>query len=283
MLNDILSACNLSGSVIRHVIGGDINQSYQIRLRNDIFFLKVNNAGLFPDMFKKESAGLSSLQHTELWKVPLVVKEGVVDTKQYLLLEWIEKGNPKVGFWENFGNALAVLHKTAQPYFGFSENNYIGSLLQRNTPTASWDEFYSHSRIMPLVKELFDDGKLSQADIISAERFCSRISEIFPKENPALLHGDLWSGNFMVAADGYVAVYDPAVYYGHREMDIGMTALFGGFDKLFYDAYNKSCPLEKGWQDRLIFTQLYPLLVHSVLFGGHYICDVKDIIHPFGK
>ena len=102
-----------------------------------------------------------------------------------------------------------------------------------------------------------------------------------PIEPPSFLHGDLWSGNYMITSSGYATIFDPAVYFWHREMDIGMTKLFGGFDHRFYEAYNEAYPLEKGWEKRLPITQLYPLLVHAVLFGGHYISNVKDIVKQF--
>jgi fructosamine-3-kinase len=103
----------------------------------------------------------------------------------------------------------------------------------------------------------------------------------FPTESPSILHGDLWSGNFLISSNGHVALIDPAVYCGHREMDIGMTKLFGGFNEKFYDSYNETFSLESGWRDRLALTQLYPILVHSVLFGGHYIERARKIIGAF--
>jgi len=113
---------------------------------------------------------------------------------------------------------------------------------------------------------------------MAAENLCKRFDELFPDESPALLHGDLWSGNFMVASNGYAAIFDPAVYFGHREMDIGMTKLFGGFDQRFYDAYEEAYPLEKDWKQRLTLTQLYPLLVHAILFSGYYVDKTRTII-----
>ena len=134
---------------------------------------------------------------------------------------------------------------------------------------------------MPLVKTLFDSGRFSLKDVDNANSFCKNLREIFPAESPSLLHGDLWGGNFLITAPGKAAIFDPAVYFGHREMDIGMTKLFGGFDQRFYDAYNEIYPLEKGWEKRLPLTQLYPLLVHAVLFRGHYISQARAIIKQF--
>jgi fructosamine-3-kinase len=134
---------------------------------------------------------------------------------------------------------------------------------------------------MPLVAKLHDNGSFESATLRCAEKLCTKLSEIFPPEPSALLHGDLWSGNFFVAASGHVAIFDPAVYYGHREMDLGMSLLFGGFDRRFYEAYNACYPLEAAWRQRVQLTQLYPLLVHAVLFGGHYVSSCKNIIEQY--
>ncbi len=152
---------------------------------------------------------------------------------------------------------------------------------QINTLHNEWHSFYRECRIMPLVKKLFDAGNYTKADINYANSFCNNIKSIFPSEPPALLHGDLWGGNYLITSTGYAAIFDPAIYFGHREMDIGMTKLFGGFDARFYRAYDEVYPLAKGWEKRLAVTQLYPLLVHAVLFGGHYVSKTKEIIRQF--
>ena len=134
---------------------------------------------------------------------------------------------------------------------------------------------------MPLVQVLFNAGAFSKQDIAVAETLCRKICQRFPQEAPSLLHGDLWAGNFMITSSGDAAIFDPSVYYGHREMDIGMAKLFGGFDQRFYDGYNSIYPLEKDWLQRLPLTQLYPILVHAVLFGGHYISTAREIMKRF--
>jgi fructosamine-3-kinase len=135
---------------------------------------------------------------------------------------------------------------------------------------------------MPLLNQLNRNSLIDSRTIQLGEELCEKLDDIFPVEPPSLLHGDLWSGNFMVALDGNPCLYDPAVYYGHREMDLGMTKLFGGFDNRFYDAYHEAFPLERNWEWRIELTQLYPLLVHAILFGGQYVPQVIAIIHKFG-
>ena len=174
---------------------------------------------------------------------------------------------------------MAMMHQQRQPYFGWSAHNNIGSYPQNNTQHDSWHLFYTECRIMPLVKKLFDTAVFGKQELKAAETLCKKFDQLFPQEPPALLHGDLWSGNYMITATGDAAIYDPAVYYGHREMEMGMTKLFGGFHQQFYATYNEVLPLEKAWLQRLPLSQLYPLLVHAVLFGGHYVGKAREIIN----
>ncbi len=122
---------------------------------------------------------------------------------------------------------------------------------------------------------------MGRETVQALSRFYAKLDELFPKESPALLHGDLWSGNFMVSEKGLAVIIDPAVYYGHREMDLAMSQLFGGFDASFYEAYQRNFPLENGWQQRLDYCNLYPLMVHVNLFGGSYLESVKRILVRF--
>ena len=280
-LQHIFNDCNLNVQRYEQVHGGDINKAYCLFTSTGKYFLKVNDEETYPGMFSRESNGLDLLRKNCELIIPQIIKVGVFNKQQYLLLQWLEKGIPKKDMWEKFGKGLALMHKRPQEYFGLNEDNYIGSLIQNNVRHNEWDSFYAECRIMPLVKKLFDAGSFSSTNIKDAEFFCSRIKNIFPSETPSLVHGDLWAGNYMISSSGDAAIFDPAVYCGHREMDIGMTRLFGGFDTRFYEVYNETYPLEKGWEKRLQITQLYPLLVHAVLFGGHYIGSVKNIFKVF--
>ena len=280
-LAQISEACGLHFAGSKAVSGGDINRAYEIWTTTEKFFLKLNNSREFPDMFAAETKGLHTLLTNTNLKVPRVIKNGVTGETQYLLIEWLDKGVPVKSFWEDFGAGLAAMHKESTNYFGFDGDNYIGCLPQKNEACASWPEFYAAQRILPLVKQLYNNGSFSPKDVTDTEALCAVFSDLFPEEPPALLHGDLWSGNFLTTSNGCAAIFDPSVYYGHREMDIGMSLLFGGFDRKFYDAYNSAYPLQTGWEGRVRLAQLYSLLVHAVLFGGHYISSAANIIRQY--
>jgi fructosamine-3-kinase len=280
-LQDIFHDCGLKVQRYEIVHGGDINDAYCLITQQGKYFLKKNNKDKYPLMFEKEAHGLELLRSNSSFVIPQVIRTSVYEDQQYLLLEWLEKGPPKTDMWEGFGGALAGMHKPPQDYFGSGENNYIGSLEQVNNMHTHWHSFYAECRIMPLVRLLMDAGLCTAKEVGAAEALCSQFEQLFPAEPAALLHGDLWAGNYFIHSSGHAAIFDPAVYFGNREMDIGMTKLFGGFDQRFYDAYNHYYPLQTGWQNRLPLTQLYPLLVHAVLFRGHYIASAFNIIDRF--
>lgn len=277
ILASVAGNCGLQLKSYQPVTGGDINDAYCLYdTSNSKYFLKVNDAQAFPAMFIMEADGLDALRATSNISVPGVISKGIAGNRQWLLLQWLEKGAITKNSMEAFGAALATMHRQPQPHFGWPANNYIGSLHQINTPHDEWQSFFTQCRIMPLVKKLFDAGLFSTSDVVVAASFCKQA--MLPEEPPSLLHGDLWSGNYLIDTNGHAAIFDPAVYYGHREIDLGMTKLFGGFNESFYAAYHEVYPLQPGWQQRLYITQLYPLLVHAVLFGGHYIGSVQQIL-----
>jgi fructosamine-3-kinase len=263
------------------VHGGDINQTFILHSPKGNLFLKLNNKDR-ADMFEKEYKGLEISGNTKAIAVPRPLITGTYGNDIYLVMECIEKGKASADFWQVFGRQLAALHKNSNEHFGLDHDNYIGSLPQKNDRRDSWSTFYAEQRILFLVRKAFDEKKCGIDDTRITERLCSKLGSLFPAEQPALLHGDLWSGNYMTGHTGMPVIYDPAVYYGHREMDIGMSLLFGGFDSSFYDHYNEFWPMEKNWRQRVDLTQLYPLLVHLILFGGHYYHSVRDILKKYG-
>jgi fructosamine-3-kinase len=265
---------------VQRVYGGDINETYVLTTSAGKYFIKTNNHAA-NDMFEKEFSGLQLLKQANAITVPSPLFFGESNGIYFLIMECIEKGKPTAHFWKQFATGLATLHKQTRERFGLHENNYIGSLKQQNNYCNTWAVFYATQRILPLMQKAFSENKCSKEDLLLTEKLCSKFDALFPKEPPSLLHGDLWSGNCMVNETGMPVVYDPAVYYGFREMYIAMTLLFGGFDQKLYPYYNERFPLEKGWKERIELCQLYPLLVHLLLFGGHYYYSVMEIIKKY--
>lgn len=264
-----------------YVGGGSINEAFKITTSKGDFFVKKNHAAKYPGMFEKESAGIDLLRSKQVIDVPEVILTKTGKKNSYFIMQVIETGQITSHFWNTFAKSLSELHSCTNHYFGLDHDNYIGSLKQYNDQHDSWHDFFQIQRIEVQVKLARDNGGLTYKDVRHIERFYKRLDSIFPNEPPSLLHGDLWSGNFMINKKGNPVIIDPAVYYGHREMDIAMTMLFGGFDRSFYNYYNEHFAMEKGWEQRVDYCNLYPLLVHVNLFGGGYINSVRSIIRVF--
>jgi len=265
---------------ISSLIGGDINDVYKIITNQNTYVLKVNRKAIFPEMFKKEKKGLEILAKSGV-KSPNVILTFLDSENQYLLLEFIKEKEINSIFWKNFAKDLAKIHSTTSKNFGLDHSNYIGSLPQDNSEKETWETFFIENRIKPLVKKAFNLQRLNSKHIISFENLYNRLDGILPKEKPSLLHGDLWGGNLMKGKNQTPVFIDPAVYFGHREMDIAMTQLFGGFDNSYLDHYNEIFPLEKGWEERITIHNLYPNLVHLILFGRSYLGGIERVIRQF--
>jgi len=265
----------------RSISGGCINEAYSLKTTLGKYFIKFNSATAFPGMFEKEAVGLKLLSDTKSIVVPEVIASGETGKLAFLLLQYIESGTPGGNFWNEFGSKLADLHRNTSEYFGLEHDNYIGSLPQSNTKSSDFFTFFISQRIEPQLKEARNKGAFSQGDTRYFDSLFKTLHNIIPAEKPALVHGDLWSGNYMVSSNGSPCLIDPAVYFGHREADIAMTQLFGGFKPEFYHSYNQAWPMEKDWQKRMDIFNLYPLLVHVNLFGGGYAGQVLRIIRQF--
>ncbi|MFD0932401.1 fructosamine kinase family protein [Psychroflexus salinarum] len=262
---------------VQPLSGGDINSVYHLKCKEAHFVLKVNKASFFPDMFHKESSGLFALRATETIYIPEVPGYGDFDSHIYLLMEYKPTGQINQEFWELFGQQLADLHLNTQETFGFKEDNYIGSLPQYNGKATSASEFYREQRLKPQLKMAKDNGY----EFENIETLYQKLEQIIPDEPPSLIHGDLWSGNYMVNSDDQPCLIDPAVAYAPREMDLAMMKLFGGFDDKMFHAYHESFPLEQGWENRIPLWQLYYILAHVNLFGGHYYQRAKKLIEYY--
>jgi fructosamine-3-kinase len=265
----------------QNIGGGSINTALKIETNVGDYFVKANSVSLYPDMFEKEASGLQMLKETQKVSVPDVVTFGNIEEHTILVLELMESGNEKANFWDLFANNLASLHKTTNTKFGLDHDNYIGSLSQMNAWRDTWSDFFRDNRLDVQLKLARDSAKVEIGLVKSFERFYKSMDDIFPKEPASLIHGDLWGGNFMIGKQGTPYLIDPAIYFGNREMDLGMTKLFGGFSSEFYLSYQKYFPMEKGWEQRLEYCNLYPLLVHVNLFGNSYLSSVKSIISKF--
>ena len=261
--------------------GGDINRAARLETSVGNLFVKWNRSDRYPGMFDKEAKGLNLLNAANVIRIPRVLLSGLAGNHAFLCLEFIETGSPGNAFWEDFGRSLAKLHKNSKKFFGLDHDNYIGSLPQINKNYPYWIDFFIEQRINFQLELARNSGLIDRSVIKAAEHMFGRLNEIIPVEPPSLLHGDLWSGNFMVSNQGEACLIDPAVYYGHREMDIAMTRLFGGFSAAFYEYYNEEYPMEKGWENRLEIFNLYPLLVHVNLFGRAYVSQVSSILRKF--
>jgi len=262
--------------------GGSINDTYEITVNNtQKFFIKINSLHKFPSLFEKEKNGLNFIAGMEIIRTPKVFESSIVNDRQILLLEWIDQGLKSQSFWTSFGAQLAKLHKVNNDHHGFREDNYMGALPQSNTYTPGWIDFFIQYRLQPQIRLAIDKKLLPENHISSFEKLYTQLTNIFNEESASLLHGDLWSGNFMCDEKGLPVLIDPAVYFGHRSVDLAMTKLFGGFDKLFYESYNYHFPLPDNYQEQWDVCNLYPLLIHLNLFGSGYLPDIERILKKF--
>lgn len=263
------------------VYGGDIHLCYHLACGKDHFFLKLNKNKAYPDLFEKEYNGLNLIKEKKTIDIPKPIFYGQKDVCYFLVMEFIQKSAANPSFWEDFAHGIADMHRCSAKHFGLDENNYIGPLPQSNTWHATWADFYASQRLEPLIRKCIDESILEKKIAKNAERLYVRLPELFSDEKPSLIHGDLWGGNYLSGLGGRPYIFDPAVYYGHREMDLAMTRLFGGFDRRFYWQYEEYFPLSPGWQERIPLCQLYPLLVHSLLFGGGYVQQVRYLLEEW--
>jgi len=262
--------------------GGSINETYEVKTgSNRAFFLKINSASTFPLLFQKEKNGLEFLAKQEIINIPRITQYSIVSNYQLLLLEWIDRGLKTETFWKNFGEQLARLHKKTNSHFGFEEDNYMGALSQRNDWSENWNDFFIQHRLQPQVRIAINKGLLSQKNIHRFEILYEKLNSIFDNGNASLLHGDLWSGNFICDEKSQPFLIDPAVYFGHRSMDLAMTTLFGGFDKSFYESYHYHFPMPDNYREQWDVCNLYPLLIHLNLFGSGYLYDIENILKKF--
>jgi fructosamine-3-kinase len=261
--------------------GGSINETFRIRFDENDYFCKINSATKFPQLFSREQAGLFTLRSVTKIKTPAVIACFEEEGHQFLLLEWIEQGPRTQDFWKRFGEQLAAMHAVKNETCGFADDNYMGSVQQQNTQVQDWCRFFADYRLAPLLARCTKANLLSSHDQQQFEKLITKLSNIFDDEKPSLLHGDLWSGNFLCDEKAQPVLIDPAVYYGHRSMDLAMTTLFGGFRQPFYEAYQYHYPFPKNYEEQWAVCNLYPLLIHLYLFGAGYRSAIRNTLQEF--
>lgn len=276
LVEDYLSQ-NLGETILitssKPIGGGCINHAAKLETNRGDFFLKWNSY-CKPDMFLRESEGLKELAKAAdgLLKVPEVFCAKEVDeTPGFLIQEYLPPKHANDGDDEKLGRGLAHIHKFENENFGFHENNYCGATTQNNEWTSNWCEFFVENRLRYLLDLIQNERPIATSELEIFDNLLRKIPQLIPSDSvPVLIHGDLWSGNYMISEYG-PALIDPAAYYADREMEFAIITMFGGFSSKFYDAYNEVNPLAPDWQSRNDLYQLYHVLNHYYLFGGGYL------------
>lgn len=277
-------ATTLDASVVStsRVSGGDVAEAFRFVLADErTVFVKTHHdppAGFFTT----EAAGLEWIAAAAATPVPdvLSVSDGDRHTPPHLALQWIDTARRSVGRSDaGFVRDLAQLHRAGAPHFGRADRRTTGSRALPNEPCDTWVEFFATQRLQPLVRLAADADALADRTLDELRRVIDHLDELGgPTEPPARLHGDLWAGNRLVDSSGRSWLIDPAAHGGHREFDLAMMRLFGGFGDECFEAYHQEYPLADGWRDRVALHQLAPLVVHAIKFGGAYVGAVDDAV-----
>ncbi|MDC6350659.1 fructosamine kinase family protein [Zeaxanthinibacter sp. PT1] len=275
VLNDIL------GTAVKrtdHIRGGDIGKAFLVETTEDRYFCKIYEQDKGYEMAAAEQTGLDYIRRTNTINTPRVLACSSYLNKGILVLEYIEAGKPSKKAIELLGQQLAGMHRVSQPDFGLESANFIGSLPQDNRQEKNWAQFYVNRRLVPQLQLALEKELLLPGDVPTVSRLESAIYPYMDNVQPSLLHGDLWSGNYMISTDGQPFLVDPAVYRGHAEVDLAMSRLFGAFPAEFYSAYEAMRPVEPGIDIRQDWYQLYYLLMHLNVFGSSYRSSVMQIL-----
>lgn len=267
---------------LRVVHGGDVAEAYQVDLDDGRRVFAKTHRQAPPGFFSTEAAGLRWLAETGTVPVPDVLAWSDGDPgPPHLVLAWVETA-PRAPDEAAFGRALAQLHLVGAPCFGREDRRTTGSRRLPNEPCASWADFYASQRLLPLARLASEAAALPPTTIAALEVVAGRLEALGgPAEPPARLHGDLWAGNRLVDRAGTSWLIDPAAHGGHREFDLAMMRLFGGFGEACHRAYHEQAPLADGWEDRVALHQIAPLVVHAVKFGGSYRASAAAAIDRY--
>jgi protein-ribulosamine 3-kinase len=262
--------------------GGCINNALKLETNHGSFFMKWNGGGP-RDLFVREAEALNEFHKSNnefvLFPKPLLYKD-IDDTSGYLLTDYLQPGNSKNSD-EKIGRGLAELHRVTNAEYGFYNDNYCGETLQNNTFKANWFDFYVENRVGHLINLIKKYRSWDNSDHFLFEQFIENVEWMFNYDSePSLIHGDLWSGNYMDTDNG-PAFIDPAASYCDREFEMGIMTMFGGFSQRVFDAYNEAFPLDDGWRERNLVYQLYHVLNHYLIFGGAYKQQAIEIMSRY--
>ena len=266
-----------SPSTWRSVAGGDVSDAFDTTLGDGRRVFVKTHANPPADFFPTEAAGLEWLREADALAIPEVLASG--DDPAFLVLEWIDEGPSGPQTESDFGRSLASLHRAGAPSFGREDRRTTGSRGLPNEPCDTWVEFFATQRLIPLARLARDEGALEASTVRAVDRVVDRLDDLGgDPEPPARLHGDLWAGNRLVDVDGRSWLIDPAAHGGHREFDLAMMRLFGGYEDACFAEYAAAFPLSEGWRDRVPLHQLAPLVVHAIKFGGSYVASVEGAL-----
>lgn len=265
----------------RRVHGGDVATAYRVDLADGRRVFVKTHAQPPAGFFTTEASGLSWLGEVAVVDVPAVLAVSD-ETPTFLVLSWIDIDAAWPTTEADFGRSLAELHRAGAPCFGREDRRTTGSRALPNDPASTWSEFYGSRRLLPLARLARDSGSLGDSTIARLETLAGRLDQfVSADEPPARLHGDLWAGNRLVGAGGRSWLIDPAAHGGHREFDLAMMRLFGGFGPACFGAYDDTFPLTDGWPDRVSLHQIAPLVVHAIKFGGGYAASAASAISRY--
>jgi len=260
----------------RSISGGDISHAYHLIGDKTDYFIKINQPQ-FSSLFEQEAVGLASLSLTNTFRIPVVITQGIFDAKSYLILEYIALN--QAGKIENFAKALAHLHRQSSNKFGFAENNYIGNSIQKNQWNIDWCDFFTLNRLTVQLQQMVDNH-VPTSLIDQGYLLLDKLPLILNhKPKPALVHGDLWQGNYAFDRNQQPVIYDPACYYGDHEVDLAMLELFGNPQGSFFETYQQIYPIHVGYSKRKDIYNLYHLFNHVNLFAGGYVQQAKNSLN----
>jgi fructosamine-3-kinase len=278
LASHIAAALDVDVAYMTPLGGGDVADSYRVQLDGGITVFAKTKANAVPGFFTTEAAGLTWLREANAVAVPQVL--AVSDEPAMLIQEWIEPGYPTATTEADLGRDLAALHRAGAPSFGRQDRRSTGSRGLPNDPTSSWAEFYAQQRLIPLARLAREAGALPEHSIRDLETVADLVETLVPPEEPpSRLHGDLWGGNRLIGVGGVSWLIDPGAFGGHREFDLSMMRLFGGFGADCYAAYANSFPLHEGWEQRVPLHQLAPLVIHSIKFGSPYVPATQQALN----